>query len=226
METSYLNRQARAVTKKITADLCKENSEDGIIKIFTFHLNDKNSSNFQKYYSSITTNEQNFLDKEKNFFKEFKSKYALSGIDNKYLQKLEDSKTEMLQRLANNEIVELYFDYFEKAEIRYNQTIIYKNLGSFLSKFAHTFNPNHYCALDNPIRTYFGMDKESFFMAFLIMSAAYKEWVNENPQLMQRIREIWIALCKDKKVEYIHFSDLKLLDLIYWYKANIPAPLP
>ncbi len=69
METSYLNRQARAVTKKITADLCKENSEDGIIKIFTFHLNDKNSSNFQKYYSSITTNEQNFLDKEKNFFK-------------------------------------------------------------------------------------------------------------------------------------------------------------
>ncbi len=94
-----------------------------------------------------------------------------------------------------------------------------KTLASFLAKFAHTFSPDRYCALDNPIKNYLGLRREGFYVAFIIISQAYKEWVAENPYLMQQIR-MEFENSKIEKSFGDKITDLKLLDLIFWYQAN------
>lgn len=56
----------------------------------------------------------------------------------------------------------------KKVEIQQKNGIVKKRLGSFFVKSVHTFQPNKYCALDNPIKKYFGLENESFFVAFII----------------------------------------------------------
>ena len=94
-----------------------------------------------------------------------------------------------------------------------------KNLGSFFAKLVHTFCPDKFCALDNPIKKHFGLGKESFFMAFIVVSQAYQEWAKDNPILMRQIRD---ELEKNPvaKSYSAKMTNLKLLDLIFWYRAN------
>ena len=110
--------------------------------------------------------------------------------------------------------------FFADARIRCGEKVVSKNLGSFFTKLVHTFVPDRFCALDNPIRKYFGLGSESFYIAFIVISTAYREWASENSDLMQQIRtelehnEIGQPF-SDK------MTDLKLLDLIFWHQTQI-----
>lgn len=88
-------------------------------------------------------------------------------------------------------------------------------------KLVHTFRPKEFCALDNPIKIFFGLNRESFLIAFFIISEAYKNWATENIQTLDTIR----CNCKeaDKEQLFNHkmITDMKLLDLIFWSQANI-----
>ena len=117
-------------------------------------------------------------------------------------------------------MAELYFGYFEKAHIRHYDKIVLKNLGSFFAKFVHTFKPEDFCALDNPIKDYFGLGKESFIIAFFMVSRAYKEWAMENKILIDQIRQMLNQLENNESIPNDQVTDLKLLDLIFWFKAN------
>ena len=113
----------------------------------------------------------------------------------------------------------MYFEYFANAKIKHGEKSVHKNLGSFFSKFTHTFKPTEYCALDNPIKNYFKLKNESFYLAFIIISNAYREFINENFVIVENIIT-QLELNNIVKSFSPKFTDLKLLDLIFWFEAN------
>jgi hypothetical protein len=197
-------------------------SDETISKIVStdlgFHIRDKASAGFQDYYFRTVSDKRYFLSSD-NFFRAFKKQYALQGIDNSRLDGLEKKKQRIIELIDNNQLADLYFEYFAKAPIRYKNKIVRRDLGSFFTKLVHTFKPGDFCPLDNPIRNYFGLNKESFYIAFLATSRAYKEWAGENARLLHRIRRELKQVDKTAKLSD-RMTDLKLLDLIFWYEAN------
>ena len=218
-EQNYLNKIKENIVKKISDDI-NEGSIDKIIeKILKICEDEKKFINFHKYYFTILENKK-YLLKEPDFFRVFKTKYSLQVINKEYLYGLEKHKSEIYSLIINNKLSELYFDNFYKAKIKTNNNIIHKSLNSFFTKLVHTYSPNEYSALDNPIKNYFGLKNESFYISFIVISSSYKYWASENKNLMKTIRNKFEQ--KDKNCYFQHdkISVMKLLDLIFWCKAN------
>lgn len=218
-ELAYINKLRKIVYEKIS-DYVNETTVDQIVvnDLVKAHIKNKVSASFQNYYFATLNNEEQYF-KSTDFFRQFKSQYSIQGIDNKYLDKLESNKHEILEAIHNN-LVQLYFDFFYKAEIKYGDGFKEKDLGSFFAKLVHTFRPNEFCALDNPIKNYFGLKKESFFISFFIISDEYKHWASENQQTILIIKVKFRLADKSRTLNHDLLTDLKLLDLIFWSKAN------
>lgn len=217
---TYSNLLIQSVYDKISNEINEKTIEYIVnVDLYKSHIAEKKSANFQDYYFRILNNEELYF-ASSNFFHQFKQYYSLQGIDSKYLTGLEKQKREILKLIRDNHVTKLYFEKFKNAQIKNGDHIKVKDLGSFLSKLVHTFRPDEYCALDNPIRDYFGLTKESFFTAFLIISAGYKLWANDNKLLLQGIRNEIRLLDREQIIKHERLTDLKLLDLIFWSKAN------
>jgi hypothetical protein len=218
-ELAYINRLRKDVYAKIS-DYVNDTTVDKIVMndLVKAHIENKVSASFQNYYFATLNNEEQYF-KSTDFFRQFKSQYSLQGIDNKYLDRLESNKYEILEAIHDN-LVQLYFDFFNKAEIKHGNGFKEKDLGSFFAKLVHTFRPDEFCALDNPIKNYFGLKKESFFISFFIISDEYKHWATENQQTILTIKEKFRLADKSRTLNHDLLTDLKLLDLIFWSKAN------
>jgi len=220
IEKKYINHLESTVFEIISNKIVKTKVHEIVKKyLIDSHVLNEKSYGFQKYYFEYLNNQELFFNKS-NFFRVFKKKYSLQGIDNDYLDGLEKQKSVILTKIRSNQICELYLESFKKAKIKRKEIYTEKDLGSFFSKLVHTFNPTNYCALDNPIKELFGLKKESFFIAFIVISNTYKKWSKENPDLIKKIRKEFINLDVKKKIEHEKISDLKLLDLIFWSIAN------
>jgi hypothetical protein len=225
-EQVYIDIHRRNISN-IIATAINDSTLDHVVKtdLYGSHVSNKKSASFQRYYFTTINNEQKYYSSG-NFFNEFKKQYSLQGIDNAYLAKLESRKKEILQYIREDKLAQLYFDVFKKSSIMQRSGPVEKDLGSFFAKLVHTFKPDEYCALDNPIKDYFGLKKESFFIAFSIVSAEYKKWATDNAELMAAVRKKFIALDSGKQMSHELLSDLKILDLIFWSKANITEKIP
>lgn len=217
---SYLERHIETVKQQISTDINNMTIDNVVETSLRFHLTNKSSISFQNYYFSTLTNEDYFLSSP-TFFREFKKMYSLQGIDNGYLDRLESDKSNILLQLQTNKLSNLYLAYFAKANIKHGEKTINKNLGSFFAKLVHTFKPVDYCALDNPIKNYFGLQQESFFVAFSIISSAYKLWTTSNKNLVVDMKQQFKNIDWNNLIQHDKITDLKLLDLIYWSKANL-----
>lgn len=206
-EQIYFNYFVDKVYNQITTEVTADTIPNTVFRI----------TGFQKYYFEVwCLPKEQFL--QNPFFKIFKQQYSLQGIDNEYLEYLESEKPKIYKLIEQDEIMMLYFNFFHNAKIKHSDTIIEKDLGSFFSKLLHTFRPHQYCALDSPIKNHFGLQKESFVFAFLIISSAYQKWSKNNQKLIDLMRE---KLKSEKHSEIKdEISDLKLLDLLFWSKAN------
>jgi hypothetical protein len=218
-ELAYIDKLRKDVYAKIS-DYVNDTTVGKIVvnDLVKAHIEDKVSASFQNYYFATLNNEEQYF-KSTDFFRQFKSQYSLQGIDNKYLDRLESNKHEILEAIHDN-LVQLYFDFFNKAEIKHGNGFKEKDLGSFFAKLVHTFRPDEFCALDNPIKNYFGLKKESFFISFFIISDEYKHWATENQQTILTIKEKFRLADKSRTLNHDLLTDLKLLDLIFWSKAN------
>lgn len=217
---NYLNYLINFVLLKIEDDI-NDSSTEKIVKYeLSTHLFKYHPNSFHNYYFQTLNNEENFF-AINNFFRHFKSQYSLQGIDNDFLNNLENKKPEMLSLIKQDKLSELYFNHFAAAKIRNRDSIVIRNLGSFFAKFVHTFRPADYCALDNPIKNYFGLKGESFFIAFLAVSKSYKIWAEKECIIINDIRREFKEFDKNDCFQHDKMSDLKLLDLIFWTKANI-----
>lgn len=215
----YLTFLKQKVKDKIASQINAETVNYIVeVNLYESHIKEKKSSSFQEYYFKTLNNDENFLTSE--FFKEFKSRYSLQGIDNNYLENLEKSKKEILNLIRKEYLTKLYIDYFNKARIKHGESEKEKDLGSFFAKLVHHFLPNQYCALDNPIKNYLCLSKESFVLSFFIISEEYKIWAENNQDILQKIRLKFELLDKNKIINHKLLTDLKLLDLIFWSKAN------
>ncbi|MGG7034366.1 MAG: hypothetical protein ACI7YS_04120 [Flavobacterium sp.] len=219
-EQKYISILKQTVYDRISADI-NEKTIDEIVKtdLVKSHLDDKVSAGFQDYYFLTLDNEELYYSST-DFFRQFKKRYSLQGIDNNYLDKLEGLKKEILKNIRADKLAQLYFDTFNKAVIKHGKDFKEKDLGSFFAKLVHTFRPDEYCALDNPIKNYFGLKKESFFISFFIISVEYKHWATDNKKLIKIIREKFKQADKKGILQHDKLTDLKLLDLIFWSKAN------
>lgn len=219
-EQKYISILKQSVYDRISADI-NGNTVNELVKshLVKSHLDNKVSASFQYYYF-LTLNNEKIYNSSTDFFRQFKKRYSLQGIDNSYLDKLEGLKAEILKNIRADKLAELYFDTFNKAIIKHGHDFKEKDLGSFFAKLVHTFRPDEYCALDNPIKNYFGLKKESFFISFFIISVEYKHWAIDNKKLLKAIREKFEKADKKGMIQHDKITDLKLLDLIFWSKAN------
>lgn len=217
---NYIDSLENKVYEKISNDIIENSLERIVNKYLGFHFSDYRSSAFQRFYFNTINNEAFFLSTP-NFFSQFKYQYALQGIDKSFLLKLEDNKSRILQLIRDDDLATLYFEYFFKTKLKHGDKFIEKDLGSFFAKLVHTFNPARYCALDNPVKNYFGLVKESFFVAFHIISKAYYTWGKNNKEIFEQIKTMLGQIDKENLIEQEKLTGLKLLDLIYWTKANI-----
>lgn len=218
-ETAYIDHLKKSVYDKISADINEHTIDSIVTEDLQFHIADNKSASFQDYYFQTLNNEKVFTSSA-DFFRQFKKQYSLQGIDNGFLDTLEKRKEEILKHIRADKLVHLYFGTFNKATIKHKDTIIEKDLGSFFAKLVHTFRPDEYCALDNPIKNYFGLGKESFFISFLIISVDYNKWTKDHKDLVKSIRNSFKQLDKKEIIKHDLLTNLKLLDLIFWTKAN------
>lgn len=214
----YLEMSKQIVKRRISGILTEQKVKEVASAAFDFHFKDRNSLTFQEYYCNTVSNREAFLSTP-NYFHAFKQKYSLQGIDGNHLDHLEQEKEKILRLISDDDLPKLYYEFFADVSLRHAENVVLRTLASFFAKFVHTFKPDKYCALDNPIKNYLGLRKESFYIAFVVISQAYKDWACENPSLMQQIR---MELENDEigKSFSIKMTDLKLLDLIFWYQAN------
>ncbi len=219
-QNKYIDILKKAVYDKISI-LINDLTVDSIVKtdLVHSHIDNKASASFQDYYFKTLDNEELLLSAT-DFFRQFKTMYALQGIDNKYLDRLEANKRDILKHIRADNLAQLYFDVFNKAIIKHGDSFVEKDLGSFFAKLVHTFRPKDYCALDNPIKNFFGLKKESFFISFFIISLEYKHWATDNKMLMQTIKDKFRFADLNQIINHDQLTDLKLLDLIFWSKAN------
>jgi hypothetical protein len=209
----YLEALKESVKQKISDLLSNQTISKVASNAFTFHFKkNKVSLSFQHYYRESINNRQSYFGTSA-FFRVFKQRYSLQGIDGAYLDKLEGEKEKILHLIKNNELANLYFKFFEKVPIKHGENYVNKNLGSFFTKLVHTFRPDEFCALDNPIKKHFGLGNESFYIAFIIVSEAYREWVNENPNLIKQIR-MELERNETGQPFSAKMTDIKLLDLL------------
>jgi hypothetical protein len=199
----------------------KEDGIDQIVKrdLYESHVLENRSAKFQEFYFSTIKNENLYLTSV-DFYRQFKKQYSLQGIDNNYLDNLEVNKREILNLIISDRLSELYFSFFHKAKVKYRADYKEKSLGSFFAKLVHTFRPDEYCALDNPIKEYFKLSKESFYVSFFIISHAYKKWGVNNNKIIGTIKNELRFLDKKEVIKQDKLTDLKLLDLIFWSRAN------
>lgn len=186
IEKKYIN-YLESIAFEFISNRILETKIHEIVKknLIDSHVLNVKSLEFQMYYFECLNNQKLYFN-TLNYFRVFKKKYSLQGIDNDFLDGLEKQKSEILSKIKSNQICELYLNTFKRAKIKRKEMHTEKDLGSFFSKLVHTFNPSDYCALDNPIKELFGLKKEGFFIAFIIISNTYKKWSKENPNLIKK----------------------------------------
>lgn len=209
----YLGNLKNKVKKRISSILNKKTVSNIARIAFSNYFGSTNPSAFYKYYFDTVSNKDLFLSSPI-FFRQFKQQYSLQGIDGSYLDRLEENKLEILGLIEKHDLIVLYVKFFENVQIKHGNTTKEKSLGSFFAKFVHTFIPDKYCALDNPIKNLLGLEKESFYISFFVISEAYKDWALENPEIMKKIKT------EAQKHSTHEMTDLKLIDLLLWYEAN------
>jgi hypothetical protein len=215
---TYLAHLTVQVCKVIAHELSDSKVSSVAASAFEFHFSDKDSLKFQNYYVE-TVQDRNAYLSSNGFFLRFKKMYALQGIDKEYLNNLESEKESILDALEADELTALYLKYFAQASIRHGTTQRMKNLGSFFAKLTHTFRPSDYCALDNPIKRHFGLGNEGFYLSFIAISNAYKLWLQHNVKATADIRQ-QLQVHPVGQTYSTKMTDLKLLDLIFWLRAN------
>jgi hypothetical protein len=187
-------------------------------RAFQAHATSRRSLRFQRYYIETVANTQAFL-QSPGFFATFSARYGLRGIDSAYLDGLEQAKPTILRRIEDGDLVGVYLEFFATAGVRRSRQTVEKNLGSFFTKLVHTLRPTEYCALDNPVKEYLGLRHEGFFVAFVVLSAAYREWARQRALLMTEVRK---ACASTETLGDLsrEMTDLKLLDLVFWQLAD------
>ena len=216
---SYLDTHTRLVKERLSKYFHEKTPQSIVSENLHYHLTNARSASFQDYYFKTLGDRKQFLSQD-GFFKIFARKYSLH-VSDLGLVELEQNKPAILELIDANQLSELYFRYFTEFPQKRKKIIFTSEQGSFFTKLVHTFKPDEYCALDNPVKQLLGLGHDGFYIAFLVISQAYREWSLENQETLQQIRRQLEQMDANSKLPVQRMTDLKLLDLILWYEAHL-----
>ena len=200
------------------------------------HFYDKGMFNYHKYYFNAIWNDAWFSEKE-NFFREFAQKNKIKGLSNDFFDRLEKNRKEILTDLRNWEDMKVYTRYFCCLD---ESQVFQNNCNSLFSKLVHMVWPDYFCMLDNKIKTYFGLENESFNIAFCAISEAYHAWWDnylENHDIMNTIGRYIIDNVKnlpiywswkednDNRNKKKRLTEMKILDMIFYAESRKTKPI-
>ncbi|HKR06407.1 MAG TPA: hypothetical protein VJY62_17360 [Bacteroidia bacterium] len=80
--------------------------------------------------------------------------------------------------------------------------------------------PDRYCQVDIPMRSYFKLIHESYFIAFIVISGAFKMWAEKNSMRMKRMKRLVVTIIKKNQWQYDNITDMKILNIIFWSVSN------
>lgn len=213
VEQQYIDNLRNKVYGQILDYINGKTVNELVNEHFVIRLNDPKQSKFKKfhqYYFSTLNDKENFINNK--FFSDFRQAYSLRGMTSDYLEKFDNpkKKKEILQLIHEDRLVELYQMFTEE-----------KHFGSFFTKLVHTYNPLNYTQVDGPIKKHFKLEHESYFVAFIVISNAYKKWADNNKVLLAELKD---GFAKADEAGYIekceYINEMKILNMIFWSEAN------
>ncbi|QEH40022.1 hypothetical protein [Chitinophaga sp. XS-30] len=181
-------------------------------------IDNKKKMGFHKKYLEITGKKE-AIEIKKKFFSDFRHLYGLQYMDSGFIHKLERKKNEIIKLIGSCPF-QAYEKYFHQAKITEKECVKRKNLMSFFTKLSHTIHPKRCSAMDNQIKRYFGLRKEGFFFSYCLINESYLTWIKNNRPKLAMIKDIVRNLDAENALKISAVSDLKILDMIFWFKAN------
>ncbi len=181
-------------------------------------LEDSKFLAFHEYYLGVTNKPKKAL-ANKQFFANFKKKYSLQGIDNSFLHNLEKDKQKIIDTITSNPEW-VYTVYFQNVMLKHKEESVNRNLASFVAKLLHTFNPNQFIALDNPVKNLLGLSNEGFYFSFLVVNSAYIKWLDNNKSALDQMKQTITAIDKTNQLKLDSLTDLKIVDIFLWRMAT------
>jgi len=173
-------------------------------KFFEKFNEDRRTLSFLEYYNRTV------LDNEKINFGEFKRQWAIQGMTRHAFNFFSNNFRMLKEEIQKEKDIKKFFE-------RYCCTV--RREASFCSKLFHTILPDEFPPLDNPIKKKFNLQKEEFVKSVLIIKLGYKMFFEENPNKIDLIRK----LLSKSKFTYLminELSDIRILDMYYWFKEN------
>jgi hypothetical protein len=205
--------------QKIDTEISHDTIEDIARRIFSNNFLKKRPLILGHRYYLYVTGQRNRITREPNFMHTFKQKYGLQYIDVACLDKLEANKRRIINGILKNPF-KVYNDFFANVRFFQKGEERSKRLTSFFTKLAHTVAPDQFSALDNPIRKYFHVNNESFFVSYCLINDTYVQWIKKNRRILRHLRQSIHSYDTDNALQVDALEDLKILDMIFWYKAN------
>lgn len=192
------------VYKIIEKDFEDYDSEK-LIKLFREYLKDEMSKEFNEYYN------QTVLDKEKINFGTFSYQWSLH-LRRNHIDYLNKNYELLKKEIIEKKDINLFYQKFGIDENgRRNK--------SFCCKLFHTFLPNEFIPLDNPIKDHFELGKFDFLLCEEIVRKGYLMFISKNQEKIKLIRDI-LSKEEFKFFRVKELSDIRLLDMMYWYILN------
>jgi len=200
----YIGERALSVKKQIEKDLENIDKQE-LESFFEGFRNDKRNYSFINYYNKTV------LDKTRIKFSEFSYQWALH-LPREFYMGFDKNYDTRINEIKLKKEIKSFHDRFCIDNRG-------KRHGSFCSKLFHTFLPDEFPPVDNPIRKHFGLQNEEFITAVLIIKKGYEMFIEENSKPIRLIKGV---LSKDN-FSYLRaneLSDIRILDMYYWLSKS------
>ena len=179
-------------------------NESELEEFFEKFKGDKRTLSFLSYYN------KSVLDKEKIDFGEFKRQWAIQGMTREVINFFNDNFDKFKEEIKKERDIR---KFFKKYCCRIRRE------ASFCSKLFHTMLPDEFPPVDNPIKKKFHLQKEEFIKSVLIIKQGYKLFIEQNPDKINLIRKL-LSKPKFAYLRINELSDIRILDMYYWFKEN------
>jgi len=203
MINEEIKSKALFVANKIEQDFRGLNGLE-LEEFFNKFKEDKRTISFLEYYN------KSVLDKERIDFGEFKRQWAIQGMTKQVFNFFTANFDRLKEEIQGGKNIRAFFEKY-CCEVRKE--------ASFCSKLFHTILPDEFPPVDNPIKKKFNLQNEEFINSVLIIKEGYNLFIKENKDKINLIRNTLLK----PKFAYLRInelSDIRILDMYYWFKEN------
>lgn len=179
-------------------------NESELEKLFEKFKGDRRTISFLEYYNKTV------LDKEKIDFGEFKRLWAIRGMKRKVSNFFNENFDKLKEKIQKEKDIKKFFE-------KYCCTM--RRELSFCSKLFHTVLPDKFPPVDRAITNKFHLQIEESIKRVLIIKRGYELFIKENKDKIVLIRKL-LSKPKFSYLRINELSDIRILDMYYWFKEN------